>query len=112
MPNYGLAVLAASVILFGVSAGNAAEIEPGYKGKPDHGLDLANRWCASCHLVAPDQQRAVADVPPFAQIAQSPGFDTDKLVHFLLDPHPKMPELPLSRMAADDIATYIATLKK
>jgi mono/diheme cytochrome c family protein len=104
MPNYGLAVLAASVILFGVSAGNAAEIEPGYKGKPDHGLDLANRWCASCHLVAPDQQRA--------QIAQSPGFDTDKLLHFLLDPHPKMPELPLSRMAADDIATYIATLKK
>ena len=112
MRNCGLAALTAAIVLFGGSAGNAAQIEPGYKGKPEHGLDLANRWCASCHLVSPDQKRAVADVPPFAQIAQSPGFDSDKLVQFLLDPHPKMPELPLSRMAADDIAAYIATLKK
>ena len=112
MRNCGLAPLIAAVILFGVSAVHAAEIEPGYKADPDHGLDLAKRWCASCHLVSPDQQRASADVPPFALIAQSPDFDADKLVRFLLDPHPKMPELPLSRMAAEDIAAYIATLKK
>jgi len=90
----------------------AAENEPGYTPNPAHGQDLAKRWCASCHLVSPDQQRAVADVPPFATIAQSPNFNADRLARFLLDPHPKMPELPLSRTAADDIAAYIASLKK
>jgi hypothetical protein len=38
-------------------------------------------------------------------------FDAKQLAYFLLNPHPKMPDLPLSRAAADDIAAYIATLK-
>jgi hypothetical protein len=62
-------------------------------------------------VVSPEQQRASADVPPFATIARSPNFDTRHLAYFLLNPHPKMPDLPLSRAAADDIAAYIATLK-
>jgi hypothetical protein len=49
--------------------------------------------------------------PPFATIARSPNFDARHLAYFLLNPHPKMPDLPLSRAAADDIAAYIATLK-
>jgi mono/diheme cytochrome c family protein len=85
---------------------------PGYAADAAHGLDLAKRWCASCHLVAPDQKAASADVPPFATIAQSPNFSSKGLAYFLLEPHPKMPELPLSRAAADDIAAYIASLKK
>lgn len=85
---------------------------PGYAADAEHGFDLAKRWCAACHLVSADQQRASADVPPFATIAQSPNFDARALAYFLLDPHPKMPDLPLSRSAADDIAAYIASLKK
>ena len=83
-----------------------------YSADPDHGLALAKRWCASCHVVSPEQQQASADVPPFATIARSPNFDARQLAYFLLNPHPKMPDLPLSRAAADDIAAYIATLKK
>ena len=82
-----------------------------YSADPDHGLALAKRWCAACHVVSPEQQRASADVPPFATIARSPNFDARHLAYFLLNPHPKMPDLPLSRAAADDIAAYIATLK-
>jgi mono/diheme cytochrome c family protein len=87
-------------------------VAPTHAANVQHGLDLAKRWCASCHIVSPDQQRASADVPPFATIAQSPNFDTKAIAYFLLDPHPKMPELPLSRAAADDIAAYIQSLKK
>jgi len=83
-----------------------------YSADAGHGGDLAKRWCAACHLVSPDQQRASADVPPFAKIAQSPNFDAKSLTNFLLDPHPKMPELPLSHAAAEDIAAYIQSLKK
>jgi mono/diheme cytochrome c family protein len=82
-----------------------------YAADPEHGLALAKRWCASCHVVSPAQQQASADVPPFATVARSPNFDARQLAYFLLNPHPKMPDLPLSRAAADDIAAYIATLK-
>ncbi len=34
-----------------------------------------------------------------------------ELAYFLLNPHPKMPNISLSRSEADDIAAYIATLK-
>ncbi len=77
-----------------------------------HGRDLAQRWCASCHVVSADQARASADVPPFRAIARSSNFDAKRLAYFLLDPHPKMPELPLSRAAAEDIAAYIETLRQ
>jgi mono/diheme cytochrome c family protein len=83
-----------------------------YGADANHGLALAKRWCASCHLVSPEQQRANADAPPFATVARAPGFDARQLAYFLLNPHPKMPDLPLSRTAADDIAAYIASLKK
>ena len=77
-----------------------------------HGLDLAKRWCAACHIVAADQRSGSADVPPFSAMAKAPDFNAQRLVYFLLDPHPKMPELPLSRAAADDIAAYIQSLKE
>ena len=97
--------------IFQVAAVLLASTVRGYCADPEHELALAKRWCASCHVVSPEQQRASADVPPFATIARSPGFDARHLAYFLLIPHPKMPDLPLTRAAADDIAAYIATLK-
>ena len=87
-------------------------ILPAAAADAQHGLDLARRWCAACHLVAADQRQAKADAPPFATIASAPHFSAQGLAYFLLDPHPKMPDLPLSRAAANDIAAYIATLRR
>jgi mono/diheme cytochrome c family protein len=100
-------VLAANMalpLLLGASPGNAADA--------DHGEVLARRWCAACHVVAGDQKQASADVPSFAAIAAKSGFTPEKVAFFLLDPHPKMPNFPLSRDEAGDIAAYIARLRK
>jgi mono/diheme cytochrome c family protein len=78
---------------------------------PDNGQRLAQRWCASCHIVAPDQKQGSADAPPFAAIARMPGFSRDKLVFFLLDPNPKMPDMSLTRREASDLAEYVAVLR-
>ena len=78
----------------------------------DHGAVLAKRWCATCHVVDADQKQASADVPPFAAIASRPDFTPEKVAFFLLDPHPKMPNFPLSRSEAADIAAYIGSLRK
>ena len=82
-----------------------------FAANPDQGETLAKRWCTGCHLVAADQKAATTDAPPFAYVARRPGFDAAKIALFLLDPHPKMPNMELSRDEAADIAAYISTLK-
>jgi mono/diheme cytochrome c family protein len=91
-----------------VSLATAAAAAP---PDPIRGGKLARQWCAACHVVAANQSGVVAEAPPFATVAQKPDFDTAKLALFLLDPHPKMPNMSLSRAEAADIAAYIATLR-
>ena len=60
----------------------------------------------SCHVVAPDQKTANAAVPPFDTIAKTVGFNAEKPVFFLPEPHPTMPSRLLTRNEANDIAAY------
>ncbi|MGZ7132393.1 MAG: c-type cytochrome [Halobacteriota archaeon] len=73
-----------------------------------NGSLLAERWCASCHIVSSAQSKGSDGTPSFASIAQRPDFSAEKLAFFLLEPHPKMPTMALSRDEARDIAAYIA----
>lgn len=100
----GLATIPALVI--------AAVGMPAIAADAIHGGDLARRWCATCHLVEGTQKQADADVLSFAEIARRTDFTPAKVAFFLLDPHPKMPNFPLSRTEAADIAAYIGSLHK
>jgi mono/diheme cytochrome c family protein len=84
---------------------------PAFAADPDNGERLARRWCAPCHVVALDQRGPTSEAPPFTTIAAKPDFDAAKLAFFLMDPHPKMPNMSLSRTEAADLAAYIASLK-
>jgi mono/diheme cytochrome c family protein len=84
---------------------------PSSAANPDQGETLAKRWCTGCHLVAGDQKNATTEAPPFASVAKRSDFDAAKIAFFLLDPHPKMPNMELSRDEASDIAAYIKTLR-
>ena len=66
---------------------------PAHAADPANGERLARRWCASCHVIAPDQNGPTTEAPPFATIAKAATFDASRLALFLLDPHPKMPDL-------------------
>jgi mono/diheme cytochrome c family protein len=78
----------------------------------DQGGVLAKRWCAACHVVAADQKNGSTQAPPFSVIAKMPNFDAARLALFLLVPHPRMPDMGLSRAEAADLAAYIATQGK
>lgn len=97
--------------VFALSLG-ALGVMPAAAADVDHGEQLARRWCASCHIVAEDQTRGSDNVPTFPAVARRPGFTAEKIARFLRDPHPKMPDMHLSRTEADDLAAYIGTLKK
>src|SRR5438270_60690 len=81
-------------------------------GDADHGETIAKRWCAACHIVAPDQKSGADNVPSFASVGARPDFSATKLAAFLRDPHPKMPNMALSRKDSDDLAAYIGKLGK
>jgi mono/diheme cytochrome c family protein len=83
-----------------------------FAADPAQGETLAKRWCASCHIVAPDQTRGADNAPPFASIAKRPGFHVDAVARFLMDPHPKMPDMQLGRREAADLGAYIGSLGK
>jgi len=87
-------------------------ITPAFGADASNGERLARRWCAACHVVSAAQRQSTTDqAPTFASIAKTPGFDAARIALFLLDPHPKMPDMELSRAEAGDLAAYIATLK-
>ena len=85
---------------------------PAFAADANNGKRLAERWCTGCHLVSQSQSTATDQVPSFASIAKMPDFSAAKIALFLLDPHPKMPNMNLSRTEAGDLAAYIATLKQ
>jgi mono/diheme cytochrome c family protein len=68
---------------------------------------LAKRWCASCHVVASGQKSGNTQAPPFSEVAKKPRLDAPMLALYLLAPHPKMPDMNLSRDEAADLAAYI-----
>ena len=97
------------VAAFGVLA--AVMAQPALAADAFNGERLAERWCAACHVVASNQRQANADAPPFEEIAKRPNFSESGLATFLLDPHPKMPNMNLTRFEAGDIAAYVNKLR-
>ena len=80
----------------------------GLAANPDHGSTLAQRWCTACHVVSDDQVKGTDSAPSFASIAERPDFDAKQVADFLLQPHPKMETMSLSRDDANDLSAYIA----
>jgi mono/diheme cytochrome c family protein len=95
--------MAVALTIIGANTARAAD--------PNNGHEIVKRCCSSCHVVERDQKGPTAEGTLFATIAKRPGFDTAKLAFFLLDPHPKMPSMQLTRSEAADIAAYISTLR-
>ena len=94
---------------FAVVLCTAVHLTPANAADADNGKRLAERWCVACHIVGASQKSATTDAPPFAVIAKKPDFNVGALALFLLDPHPKMPDIGLSRNSAADLAAYIAS---
>jgi mono/diheme cytochrome c family protein len=93
--------IALSLLLMAVGSATAGAADA-FKGET-----LAKRWCATCHIVSLEQQRGTTQAPPFSAVASKPGFNETTLAYFLLTPHPRMPDMNLTRNEAADLAAYI-----
>jgi mono/diheme cytochrome c family protein len=77
----------------------------------ENGLRLSERWCSGCHAIgsAPGNFKGVSS---FASIANKETVTADMIASFLRLPHATMPNQPLSRKNALDIAAFIMEMKK
>lgn len=92
----------ALTLLGGTGAALAQDVENGRR--------LSARWCSECHAVEPEGKggRTIS----FAAIAGRQDITSDMITSFLLMPHATMPNPPLSRKDARDIAAYLMEMKK
>ena len=74
------------------------------------GSQLAQQWCANCHVTGSSRAGNVQEGPPsFPTIARTRT--ADQLRTFLSHPHGAMPDLSLTRAEIDALVGYIETLR-
>ena len=96
-----LGALALTVAATGVAADRNVE----------RGSALAEAWCSSCHVVAPNE--AGGDVgPAFETVANREGQTLGCIMAWLFEPHPPMPDLLLSPAEYGDLAVYVMSLRQ
>ena len=97
----GLACGATSVAAQPVAEGDAAQ-----------GRQTAERLCTSCHVSEVSSSASVpAGVPTFRTIANKPDQTAERVVGMMIDPHPPMPNVRLTREELADIVAYLQSLR-
>ncbi len=101
-----MGVLAFFFVIFGITLTTSTMAADAQKGET-----LAKRWCATCHVISSSQQQGTSQAPPFSAIARKPKFNETTVAYYLLAPHPRMPDMNLTRAEATDLAAYIGRQK-
>jgi mono/diheme cytochrome c family protein len=82
------------------------------KPNPEKGRALAERVCATCHVISKTADSPLAaDVPSFYAIANKPGQSMEMIAGRIVIPHPPMPAVALTREEIINVVTYIMTFQ-
>jgi mono/diheme cytochrome c family protein len=98
--------LAGAVLIAGLSgAAQAADVA--------QGKTLVKTLCSNCHIVGPGEVPGTvnADIPSFMAVAAKPGQSAEKIRGFILNPHPDMPKVQLTKSELESVSAYIMSLK-
>jgi mono/diheme cytochrome c family protein len=91
-----------SILLAYASAANAA-------ANPEAGRQLVVRSCSSCHATNA-ATTATDGAPPLSVIAKDNKERPAWIRGWLMEPHPPMPSISLSRQQIDDVIAYLRTI--
>jgi mono/diheme cytochrome c family protein len=81
-------------------------------GNAQRGLEFAQKTCSGCHAILyEDLNSPIMEAPAFKTVADTPGITRTALSVFLQSPHPTMPNLMVAGEDADDLISYILSLK-
>jgi mono/diheme cytochrome c family protein len=78
-------------------------------GNPEAGRALVTNSCAACHALY-GTTAATDGAPPLSFLAKDNKANPRWVRGWLMDPHPPMPGIMLSRKQIDDVIAYLASL--
>jgi len=98
--------------VLGLSLLLAVSMHPAHAGSAANGQRLTRSLCTNCHIVEPGgaSKQGTADVPSFMAVAKKAAQTTGKVEAYILNPHPPMPQVQLTKAELADVAAYIMTL--
>jgi mono/diheme cytochrome c family protein len=109
---HGLAVaLIALAALLLIRLHNAQGASP-EASNVSEGHRLAESWCKACHVIDMKTAGTANTAPDFAAIANQPSTTELSLKVFLGSNHRNMPNLILRPEQADNLVSYILSLKR
>ena len=79
------------------------------RGNAEAGHELVNRSCVACHAPS-GVSRASDTAPPLSFLARDNKYRGAFVRGWLMNPHPPMPGIPLSRQQIADVIAYLETL--
>lgn len=87
--------------------------QPVGEGDAERGRQAAERLCTSCHVTETSSSQTVpAGVPTMRTIANKPDQTAERIAGMLIDPHPPMPNVRLTRDEIDNIVAYLQSLRR
>lgn len=89
-----------NLIAFSAMAGDATQ-----------GEKLVKQWCVTCHTDN-EAGRGTDAAPSLDSLAKENEHSPEWVNAWLLDPHPPMPNLGLTKKEIDDIQAYLRSLSK
>ncbi len=103
--KHGLTLAAALLALSSDALAQDADIEAG--------AAYANKVCAACHAVLPDEQVSpLPQAPTFQSVANTPGMTEMALTVWLQSSHPTMPNIVLEPDDMRNVIAYIRSLER
>lgn len=95
------------LLITGLAAAAPASAQDAQRGR-----ELAQRWCASCHVIDRSATQGRADgVPTFPSIAARPSVSADNVRAAMSAQHLRMPNFDLAQRDQNDLIAYILGLK-
>jgi mono/diheme cytochrome c family protein len=79
-------------------------------GNSEAGRQLVLRSCSSCHALE-SSTTATDAAPPFSDVAKANKERPEWIRFWLMDPHPPMPRIALSRQQIENIIAYLDTIQ-
>ena len=109
MPRFRSVLVLLALAGVAVTIGHTAHAA----GNAPRGEQIAERWCAACHIVSPGLVRLNEDPPAsFQEIADTPGMGEMALRVFFQTPHKQMPNFSITGEVRADLIAYITGLKR
>lgn len=99
-------------LIIALAQPTAADDKKKWTPNASRGNDVSQRLCVNCHLVGPKQTgKVTVGVPSFLAIANRPEQTSRRISNVLMQPHPPMPNIPLTLHEIGDILAYLDTLR-